>query len=296
MSDFWSWYIAIITVANILACYWLIKWASKTRANEAAQGNVTGHKWDDDLEEYNNPLPRWWLWLFYLTIVFGLAYLVLYPGLGNYKGTLGWSQTGQYDDEITHANQTYDPIFAAYAKQDIATLAKDTNATKIGQRLFLNYCATCHASDAGGARGFPNLADNDWIWGGDASDIKTTILNGRIGAMPPWEAVIGNQGVKDVTQYVISLSGRKHDAAMAKAGKVKFNVMCVACHGADGKGNKTIGAPNLTDNVWLYGGSAGIIAQSIAKGRTGVMPANKDFLGEDKAHLLAAYIYSLSNK
>ncbi len=296
MSDFWSGYIAIITIANILACLWLIKWASKKRNDEAAQGDVTGHKWDDDLEEYNNPLPRWWLWLFYLTILFGFIYLALYPGLGNFKGKLGWSQTGQYEDEIKYANKTYDPIFAQYAKQDIATLAKDSNATKIGQRLFLNHCATCHASDAGGARGFPNLTDNDWIWGGDANNIKTTILDGRVGAMPPWEAVIGEQGVKDVTQYVISLSGRQHDAAMAKAGKAQYDVMCVACHGANGKGNTAIGAPNLTDNVWLYGASTGSIVQSIAKGRTGVMPANRDFLGEDKAHLLTAYIYSLSNK
>ncbi|MCW8899917.1 MAG: cytochrome-c oxidase, cbb3-type subunit III [Gammaproteobacteria bacterium] len=296
MSDFWSGWIAVISIANILACYWLIKWASKPHANEAAQGDVTGHKWDDDLEEYNNPMPRWWLWLFYFTIVFSLVYLALYPGLGNYKGTLGWSQTGQYDEEIQHAKNTYDPIFAEFAKKDIATLAKDTNATKVGQRLFLNYCATCHASDAGGARGFPNLADNDWLWGSDAENIKTTILDGRIGAMPPWEAAIGEQGVKDVTQYVISLSGRKHDAAMATAGKAQFDVMCVACHGADGKGNKLLGAPDLTDNIWLYGGSAGVIAQTIAKGRTGIMPAHRDFLGEDKVHLLSAYIYSLRNQ
>ena len=296
MSDFWSWYISILTIANIAACYWLIKWASKTNANESKQGDVTGHKWDGDLEEYNNPLPRWWLWLFYFTIVFAFAYLALYPGLGNYKGTLNWTQTGQYDEEIQHANKTYDPIFAAFAKQDIPTLAKDTNATKVGQRLFLNYCATCHASDAGGARGFPSLADNDWLWGGEASDIKTTILNGRMGVMPPWEAALGKQGVKDVTQYVISLSGRKHDEAMAKDGKANFDIMCMACHGTDGKGNKAMGAPNLTDNVWLYGGSAGVIAQSIAKGRTGVMPAHRDFLGEDKVHLLSAYIYSLKNQ
>ena len=296
MSDFWSAYIAILTIANILACYWLIQWASKKKQGESKQGEVTGHKWDGDLEEYNNPLPRWWLWLFYLTILFGFAYLALYPGLGNYKGTLGWSQTGQYDEEIKEANAIYDPIFKGYAKQDIASLAKNDEAIKVGQRLFLNYCATCHASDAGGARGFPNLTDHDWLWGGEANTIKTSILDGRMGIMPPWEAVIGNQGVKDVTQYVISLSGREHDAAMAKAGKAQFNVMCIACHGADGKGNKALGAPNLTDNVWLYGGSAGVIAQSIAKGRTGVMPAHRDFLGEDKAHLLAAYIYSLSNK
>ncbi|MDH5599964.1 MAG: cytochrome-c oxidase, cbb3-type subunit III [Gammaproteobacteria bacterium] len=296
MSDFWSGWITVISLANILACYWLIKWASKPSPNEAAQGDVTGHKWDGDLEEYNNPLPRWWLWLFYFTIVFSLVYLVLYPGLGNYKGTLNWSQTGQYDEEIQHAKKTYDPIFAEFAKQDIATLAKDENATKVGQRLFLNYCATCHASDAGGARGFPNLADNDWLWGGEAAEIKTTISDGRIGSMPPWEAALGNDGVKNVTQYVISLSGRDHNAEAAKAGKAQFDMMCVACHGADGKGNKAMGAPNLTDNVWLYGGSAGVITQTIAKGRTGVMPAHGDFLGADKVHLLSAYIYSLRNQ
>jgi cytochrome c oxidase cbb3-type subunit 3 len=295
MSSFWSWYIALITLGNIAACYWLIKWASKKRTGEAAQGAVTGHKWDDTLEEYNNPLPRWWLWLFYLTIVFGFVYLALYPGLGNYPGKLGWSQTGQYDSEIKQANEKFDPIFSEYAKKDITELAKDSTATKIGQRLFLNYCATCHASDAGGAKGFPSLKDNDWLWGGAASDIKTTILNGRMGVMPPWQAVIGDEGVTNVTQYVISLSGREHDAAKASAGKATFDTMCIACHGADGKGNTAMGAPNLTDNIWLYGGSAGVIAQTIAKGRTGTMPAHRDFLGEDKAQLLSAYIYSLRN-
>jgi cytochrome c oxidase cbb3-type subunit 3 len=295
MSNFWSWYIALITLGNIVACYWLIRWASKKRSGEAAQGAVTGHKWDDTLEEYNNPLPRWWLWLFYLTIVFGFVYLALYPGLGNYAGKLGWTSTGQYNDEIKQANAKFDPIFAAYAKKDIPTLAKDTKATKIGQRLFLNYCAVCHASDAGGAKGFPNLTDKDWLWGGSAGNIETTILDGRMSAMPAWKTIIGDEGVKNVTQYVISLSGRKNDEAKAAAGKTVFGTMCVACHGADGKGNTAMGAPNLTDNIWLYGGSAGVIAQTIANGRNGMMPAHREFLGEDKVHLLAAYIYSLSN-
>lgn len=295
MSSFWSWYIALITLGNIVACYWLIKWASKKKSGEAAQGAVTGHKWDDTLEEYNNPLPRWWLWLFYITIIFSLIYLALYPGLGNFQGKLGWSQTGQYDSEIKQANEKFDPIFSEYAKKDIAVLAKDAHATKIGQRLFLNYCATCHASDAGGSKGFPSLKDNDWLWGETASDIKTSILNGRMGIMPPWQAVIGDAGVANVTQYVISLSGRDHDATKASAGMETYNTMCIACHGADGKGNIAMGAPNLTDNIWLYGGSAGVIAQSIAQGRTGTMPAHRDFLGEDKAQLLAAYIYSLRN-
>lgn len=295
MSSFWSGYVAIITVANILACLWLIKWASKRHNNEAAEGDVTGHKWDGDLEEFNNPLPRWWLWLFYLTIVFGLVYIALYPGLGGYAGKLGWSQTEQYKEEIKQANATYDPIFEAFAKQDIASLAKDENAVKVGQRLFLNYCATCHASDAGGAKGFPNLRDKDWLWGGSASAIKTSILDGRMGVMPPWEAVLQTSGVENVTQYVLSMSDRQHDAEKAAAGKTQFATFCAACHGANGKGNQALGAPDLTDKTWLYGGSTGAIAQSIAKGRTGVMPAHRGFLGENKSHVLAAYIYSLSN-
>jgi cytochrome c oxidase cbb3-type subunit 3 len=294
MSNFWSWYVAIITLANILACYWLIKWASKKREGEAELGDVTGHKWDENLEEYNNPLPRWWLWMFYITIIFGLVYLVLYPGLGNYPGQLGWTSRGQYEKEIEQARLKYDPIFAAFAKQDIATLAKDPKAIKIGQRLFLNYCATCHGSDASGARGFPNLTDKDWLYGGSPDNIKTSIMEGRNGIMPPWEAALGEQGIEEVTHYVLSLGGRQHDAAKAAAGKTRFETMCAACHGPDGKGNTTIGAPNLTDNIWLYGGSPGVIKMSIAKGRQGHMPAHRDFLGENKVHVLAAYIYSLS--
>jgi cytochrome c oxidase cbb3-type subunit 3 len=296
MSSFWSWWVIIITVGNIVACYWLIKWASKPRVGEAATGDVTGHKWDENLEEFNNPLPRWWLWLFYITIVFGLVYIVLYPGAGNFAGTLGWTSTGQYDTEIEKADAKYNPIFAAFAKQSVEDLAKDANAVKVGQRLFLNYCATCHGSTATGAVGFPNLTDNDWLYGGSADAIKTSILNGRVGVMPPWEAALGEQGLDEMTQYVISLGGRNHDAQLAAAGKAKFDTMCVACHGVDGTGNQAIGAPNLTDNNWLYGGSAGVIRQTLAKGRNGVMPAHRDFLGEDKVHVLAAYIYSLSAK
>ena len=295
MSSFWSWWVIIITVGNIVACYWLIRWATKPRTGEAATGDVTGHKWDDNLEEFNNPLPRWWLWLFYITIVFAFVYLALYPGLGNFGGTQGWSSRGQYDTEIERAAARYDPIFAAYAKQSVEELAKDAKAVQIGQRLFLNYCATCHGSDAGGARGFPNLTDGDWQYGGATHEIKTSILDGRVGAMPPWEAALGDQGLDQVTQYVLSLSGRDHDAAKAAAGKTLYDTMCIACHGFDGTGNQAIGAPNLTDNVWLYGGSPGVIRLTLAKGRNGVMPAHRDFLGEDKVHVLAAYVYSLSS-
>ena len=295
MSNFWHWWVTIITVGNILACYWLIRWAAKARPGEAAAGEVTGHKWDDGtLEEFNNPMPRWWLWLFYATIIFSLGYLALYPGLGNFAGKLGWTSTNQYEAEIKQANAEYSPIFSAFAKQSVEDLAQDPKAVKIGQRLFLNYCSSCHGSDAGGARGFPNLTDGDWLYGGSPDAIKTTILDGRNGVMPPWKDALGEQGVAEVTQYVISLSGRKHDAAQAEAGKSRFEMMCSACHGMDGKGNQAMGTPNLTDNIWLYGGSPGTIAQTISNGRSGRMPAHRDFLGEDKVHLLAAYIYSLS--
>jgi len=294
-SDFWSWWVIVLTVGNILGCWWLIRWTSKPQAGEAASGDVTGHTWDETLQEYNNPLPRWWLWMFYLTMVFGLAYLALYPGLGVYKGQLGWTEESQYEAEMKAAAEKYDPIFANFAKQDIANLAKDPEAVKVGQRLFLNYCATCHGSDARGTLGFPNLADDDWLYGGEPDTIKTTIMYGRSGAMPPWQAALGDKGVDEVAEYVLSLSGRSQDAAKAEAGKARFEMMCAACHGADAKGTKAMGAPNLTDNIWLYGGSPGKVRESISKGRNGRMPAHADFLGENKVHLLAAYVYSLSH-
>ena len=293
MSNFWSGWIIVIALANILGCVWLIWWASKPKKGEAAKGDVTGHVWDDDLQELNNPMPRWWLWLFYITIIYGLIYLAVYPGYGAYKGTLGWSQTGQYDEEMKAANQTYGPIFAGYAKQTADELVNSKAAMDSGRRLFLTYCATCHGSDARGSQGYPNLADNDWLYGGQADQIKTSIMSGRQGVMPGF-AHLGDKGVDDVASYVMTLSGRNADAAQAQAGKATFDVQCAACHGADGKGNVFIGAPNLTDKTWLYGSTKRHIKTSIEKGRNGVMPAHKDFLGEDKVHLLSAYIYSLS--
>jgi cytochrome c oxidase cbb3-type subunit III len=294
-SDFWNWWIIGLTLANIFGCWWLITWSSKKRPGEAAVGDVTGHKWDETLEEYNNPLPRWWLWLFYITLVFGLGYLVLYPGLGKIPGILGWTPQKQYEQEMTAANDTYGPLFARYASTPVDQLSKDPDAVKIGQRLFVNYCASCHGSDAGGGPGFPNLSDKDWLYGGDGSTIETSILDGRSGTMPPWGPVLNDKGVDEVSAYVLKLSGREADPARAAAGEKLFATYCVACHGADGTGNQALGAPNLTDNVWLYGGSPGVIRYTITNGRNGRMPAHRDFLGEDKVHVLAAYIYSLSN-
>jgi cytochrome c oxidase cbb3-type subunit 3 len=295
-SDFWNWWIIGLTLANIFGCWWLISWSSKKRPGEAAVGDVTGHKWDENLEEYNNPLPRWWLWLFYITLVFALGYLTLYPGLGKVRGVLGWTQQNQYQEEMAAAEKTYGPLFAKYAATPIPQLINDPSAVKVGQRLFVNYCASCHGSDAGGGPGFPNLSDQDWLYGGDPATIQASILDGRNGAMPAWQAVLNDKGVDEVANYVLQLGGRDADATKAEAGKQLFATYCAACHGADGKGNQALGAPNLTDDIWLYGGSPGVIRQTIANGRNGRMPAHRDFLGEDKVHLLAAYIYSLSNK
>jgi len=295
MSSFWSNYIIILTTLNVVGCLWLIRWASKKRPGDVKEGEVMGHVWDDNLAELNNPMPRWWLWMFYISIIFAVGYTFLYPALGNIKGSLNWSQTAQYDEEIAQANKKYGPLFAKYAATPIADLAKDQKANAMGQRLFLTYCSTCHGSDAKGARGFPNLTDKDWLYGDAPEVIKTSILNGRGGVMPAMGAALGGaKGVDEVANYVMSLSGRKVDAVKAKAGKAKFATMCAACHQASGKGNMAIGSANLTDNIWLYGGSAGVIKQTITNGRNGHMPAHKNFLGEDKVHLLAAYVYSLS--
>ena len=300
MSAFWSGWIIILTVGNILGCVWLIWWTMRRREGESVQGDVTGHTWDGDLQEYNNPLPRWWLWLFYITLVFGAAYLLLYPGLGKFGGVLGWSSHGSmYEDEMKQAAAKYDPIFkqyAAVAVTDLATKSEYQEAREMGKRLFLTYCMQCHGSDAGGSRGFPNLSDGAWLWGGSPEQIQASIANGRNGVMPP-HAHIGEDKVDQVASYVMSLSGRDVDATKAEAGKEVFmTVGCIACHGLDGTGNQMLGAPNLTDKNWLYGGSAGAIKQTVSKGRAGVMPAHKDLLGDEKVHLLTAYIYSLSAK
>ena len=303
MSSFWSGWIIVLTVGNILACYWLVWWTMRSRAGESASGDVTGHTWDGDLQEYNNPLPRWWLWMFYITLIFGAIYLFLYPGLGNYKGYLNWSSHGsQYGEEMAAAEKKYGPIFKQYAAVpvgELATKPEYKEARAMGKRLFLTYCMQCHGSDARGSRGFPNLADKDWLWGGTPEKITETIAKGRIagagGGMPAFGGQLSETELDQLASYVMSLSGRSVDAAKAEAGKQLFTAKgCVGCHGMDGKGNQMLGAPNLTDKTWLYGGSPGTIKQTITKGRKGVMPAHEELLGKDKVHLLAAYVYSLS--
>ena len=290
-SPFWAWFIFIVTVGGIFWCFYLL--LSQSKIDHDASGiQPTGHKWDEDLQELNTPLPRWWLQLFIATNIFGLIYLVLYPGSAVFGGVLGWTQVGAYNNEMAAADKQYGAQYTDYLKQDVVTLAKNKEAIKTGSRLFSTYCTQCHGGDAGGP-GFPNLRDGHWLWGGEPAQIKQTILNGRMGAMPAWGAVLGKDGVKNVTAYVMSMSGKK-TAGDLNAGEQKYQQLCVACHGADGTGNIALGAPDLTDDSWLYGGSRRSIEKSIVEGRNGRMPAFGEFLGEGKVHLLSAYVYSLS--
>jgi len=252
------------------------------------------HIWDETLQEYNNPLPRWWMYMFVITIVFAVVYLVMYPGFGNNQGKLGWSAVGQWEAEQKAAAEKYGPIFAKFRSMDLNAVAGDKEANSMGQRLFLTYCAQCHGADAKGAKGFPNLTDNDWLYGGEPETIKTTVLGGRQGMMPPFGPALGADGVKDVANYVRSLSGLAHDSLRAQRGKELFAQNCVACHGPEAKGTPALGAPNLTDKTWLYGSAEATIIETVTNGRTNKMPAFQEFLGEDKVHLLAAYVLSLS--
>jgi cytochrome c oxidase cbb3-type subunit III len=293
-SEFWDLYVAILALVSIVACALFLKSQSIRRVPGAAQ--TTGHTWDEDLAEYNNPLPRWWSWLFYITIVFSIAYLILYPGLGSWRGVLGWSQITQLETENAAAERQFGPLYEKFAAMDIEALARDPEALAIGQKLFLNSCAQCHASDGGGSRGFPNLTDRDWLWGGDAKTIRTTIVEGRTGAMPPFGAALGEQGVKDVAHYVMSLSGLTYDSLRKARGEPLFKTTCAACHGPDGKGNPALGAPNLTDRIWLHGPGEPRIIETIAGGRSNHMPAHKELLSEARIHLLTAYVLSLSSR
>ena len=296
MTSGWSLFVIILTIANILACLWLLRWTAKPRAaNEKIGGGAdTGHVWDKDLREYNNPLPKWWLWLFYITVAFGLLYLAFYPGLGNFAGVSGWTQAAQYEEEKAAVEARAAELLAPLAALPVAELVNNEQAMSTAHNLFQQNCAQCHGSDGGGAVGFPNLRDASWQWGSDADSVVATIAAGRVAAMPPWAAVIGEPGVEEVVAYVQTLSGQQADATKAAAGQVHFQTLCSACHGMDGKGNPLLGAPNLTDEIWLYGGDAATIKQTVMNGRNGQMPAWGDKLGEQRIKLLAAYVTKLA--
>lgn len=294
VSGFWNIYVTVLVLISVIGCG-VFLWIQDKAKN--APGETMGHVWDETLEEYSNPMPNWWRWMFYITVVFALAYLAVYPGLGSYSGQFGWSSRGQYDKEIADANAKFNPIFDAYKNLDLIKVAADPKAREMGRSLFLTYCAQCHGSDAKGAKGFPNLTDNDWLWGGEPEQIKATILGGRVGVMPPYggnpDAVGGPAGAKELANYVRSLSGLPNDGILSAKGKERFAVVCFACHGPEGKGNAATGWPNLTDKTWLYGSKEETIIETVTKGRTNTMPAHKDFLGEAKVHILAAYVYGL---
>ena len=296
MSDFinsgWAWYVAGLTVVSLAFCVFILVVASKRKV--MAADNTTGHVWDEDLREMNNPLPRWWMWLFVITIVFAAIYLALYPGLGTNPGALKWSSTGQWEAEQQKAYATMAPVYAKFTAMPAAELAKDAQAMGIGERLFVNNCAGCHGSDARGSKGFPNLADGDWLWGGEPEKIAETIAKGRNGMMPPMAAAVGNaEDVRNVANYVLSLSGGAHNSVAAQLGKPKF-AACAACHGPEGKGNPALGAPNLTDKVWLHGWGEDAVVAMITNGKTNVMPAHEKRLSSEQMHVLSAYVWSLS--
>ena len=296
MSDFindgWAWYVAGITVAGLLFCAFILLVASKRKV--MASDNTTGHVWDEDLREMNNPLPRWWAWLFVLTVIFAVVYLALYPGLGTNPGAFKWSSTGQWQSEQDKAHAAMAPVYAKFTAMSAADLAKDSQAMGIGERLFVNNCAQCHGSDAHGSKGFPNLTDNDWLGGSGAEYIKKTVTGGRMGVMPPMAAAVGTaEDVKNVANYVLSLSNSAHNNVAAELGKAKF-AACAACHGADGKGNQAIGAPNLTDKIWLHGWGEDAIIAMVNNGKTNVMPNFASRLSAEQIHVLAAYVWNLS--
>ncbi|CDT06094.1 cytochrome-c oxidase, cbb3-type subunit III [Vibrio sp. 10N.222.51.C8] len=320
MSTFWSIWVTVITIGTLIGCAALLRWCSNDKTG-VEEGQDMGHEYDG-IRELNNPLPKWWTYLFVSTIVFAAVYLALYPGLGNFKGLLGWTSSNQtvrsveesrsaiaaaqankqldaYAKELDDADTYFGEAFRKLAHDEnglrsVPDIASDADAIKVGQRLFLQNCSQCHGSDARGQKGFPNLTDDAWLYGGEPQAIVTTIMHGRVGQMPGWKDALGEEGVKEVVSYTLSLSGRSVNAREAEAGKARF-VVCAACHGTDGKGNPAVGAPDLTDRDWLFGDSRADVTETVMYGRSGVMPAWKDILGEDKVQLVSAYVWSLSN-
>ena len=300
MSAFWSAYITILSL-GCLAFVIAVMWMANSLKVHREPDNTTGHDYDG-IKEYDNPMPKWWQILYWGGVAFFIFYVLAYPALGAYKGFLGWTSVGEHDKDKAAYDAKYGPIFAAYAAKPIEELAHDATAMKVAGRLYANNCAACHGADARGAKGYPNLTDQDWLYGGEPANIIETLTNGRLGVeggmkMPAWKDTLGEQGIKEVTAYVLTLSGRRlseADQKLAEVGQGKF-AMCAACHGAEGRGNTALGAPNLTDTIWLYGGSKATIEETLRNGRNGVMPAWEASLGKEKVHLLSAYVWSLSN-
>ncbi len=295
MPAFWHWFVAAGTIVFIIWCAWLVGWSAKQGPQNIADDEVVDHKWDGDLQEWNNPAPKWWLYLYFITIVWAVGYLVAF-GLGDWEGALGWSQQGQYESEMQDAAARYEPIYEKFAAMKFEELSKNTDANQLGKSLYASYCTTCHGSDARGATGYPNLTDDDWLWGNSEAALTATLKNGRNGVMPVLAPALGGeQGINNMVSYVRSLSGLEEADAAAMSAKPMFLAFCSACHTAEGTGNQIFGAPNLTDDIWLHGSSEEAVYTTIVNGRNNIMPAHGDLLGENRTRILAAYIYSLSN-
>jgi cytochrome c oxidase cbb3-type subunit 3 len=295
MPAFWHWFVAAGTILFVIWCVWLISWSAKQGPQNVADEDVVGHKWDGDIEEWNHPAPKWWLYLYFITIAWAVGYMIAYPGLGSFDGTLGWSQQGQYEEEMQAAAARYEPIYEKFAAMDFPELSKNSEANQLGKSLYASYCTTCHGSDARGAIGYPDLTDDAWLWGNSETALTTTLTTGRNGVMPVLAPALGGeQGIDNMVTYVKSLSGAVEADANALSAKPMFLALCSACHNADGTGNPTFGAPNLTDDIWLYGSSDEAIRTTIVEGRNGFMPAHGELLGENRTKILAAYVYSLS--
>lgn len=296
MSNFWHWYVIILTLGVTAALVWLFIATQRMRIAQSAEDETTGHVWDDDLREYNHPMPRWWLWMFYISVIFSLGYLVLYPGLGRFEGVLGWSQEGQHAAEISHASNAFENAYGELVQQPLETLVGNPQVLAAGRNLFAHNCATCHGSDARGAQGYPNLTDDHWIWGDTPERVLESIQMGRMANMPPHGPMLDEDAVTAVATYVQQLAGKQVDTALASAGKTSFDQICMACHGLDGTGNIFLGAPDLTAGVYIYGSDLNSIRTTIRDGRMGEMPPQLALLGETRTRMLAAYVLSLSQE
>ena len=299
----WSWYVIAIIALNILGLVWLLWYTAKRRPGDPAPED-TSHYWDETITEYNKPMPRWWIQGFYLTIVFGVAYFAWFGGFGGYAGISGWSSAGEHAAEKAAEDAKLAETFRPYDGKPIDQLAGDPVALKLGASIFANTCAACHGSSAQGAIGYPNLTDEVWHWGGTPEKVLQSVLDGRTGVMPEWGTVLAGMGGENAVDYVVAyvrtFAAADQGAALrqdflAARGKKLYDGVCVACHGVDGKGNQDLGAPDLTDDYWMYGDSKESLTQTIAHGRAGVMPAHRELLGETRARLAAAYVWSLSN-
>ncbi len=296
MSDFWSIYIIVITAINIIGCVALLYYTRKKKQS-SQDGKTTGHAYDG-IEEYDNPLPLWWLWMFYITIIFSVVYLVLYPGLGKFAGVLGWTQDNQYQEEVAAANEKFLPLYEKYAAMSVESLQNEPQAIKMGQAIFANTCFGCHGADARGSLGFPDLTDKEWLYGGSAESIKTSILKGRNGVMPAWEDTLSDRDIDALSSYISSknIIERPVIESFLEQGEAVYNRTCAVCHGKELEGNQALGAPNLADATWLHGASPGLVKDVIRHGRINRMPAHDTILGPEKSHLVTAYVYSLSRK